>query len=121
MKKAIVALACVLIVPLAFGQTSSTVKKQGASTAETITITGTTVTEMPSEEGAAASYQPAKTLVIRTDGAKDSSRYVLNGPGRIVDKKGEVVRSPVKPGVRVRVYYVNTGDSRVVDHVVVEE
>ena len=95
MKKAIVALACVLIVPLAFGQTSSTVKKQGASTAETITITGTTVTEMPSEEGAAASYQPAKTLVIRTDGAKDSSRYVLNGPGRIVDKKGEVVRSPV--------------------------
>jgi hypothetical protein len=121
MKKAIVALACALIVPLAFGQTNSTVKKQGASTAETITITGTMVTEMGSAEGAATTYQPAKTLVIRTDGAKDPSRYVLSGPGHILDKKGEIVRTPVKPGARVRVYYVNTGGSRVVDHVVVEE
>jgi hypothetical protein len=121
MKKAIVALACALIMPLAFGQTSSVGKKQGAGTAETITITGTMVTEMGSEEGAAASYQPAKTLVIRTDGANDPSRYVLNGPGHIFNKKGELVRTAIKPGARVRVYYVNTDDSRVVDHVVVEE
>jgi hypothetical protein len=120
MKKAIVTLACALIVPLAFGQTSSTVKKQEASTAETITITGTMVTET-SEEGAATSYQPARTLVIRTDGANDPGNYVLNGPGHIVNKKGEVVRTAIKAGARVRVYYVNTGGSRVVDHVVVEE
>ncbi len=106
MKKTIVTLACALIAPLAFAQTSSKGTRQGTTTAETITITGTMVTET-SEEGAAASYQPG--------------RYVLNGSGHIVNKKGEVVRTAIKAGARVRVYYVNTGGSRVVDHVVVEE
>lgn len=121
MKKAIITLACALIVPLAFGQTSSTVKKQGATTAETVTVTGTMVEATTSEEGAAASYQPPKTLVVRADGANKPGHYVLNGPGHIVNKKGEVVRTAIKPGARVRVYYVNTDGSRVVDHVVVED
>ena len=121
MKKAIVTLACALIVPLAFGQTNSTGKKQGATTAESITVTGTMVEATTSEEGAAASYQPAKTLVIRADGVNKPGHYVLNGPGRIVNEKGEIIRTAIKSGARVHVYYVNTGDSRVVDHVVVEE
>jgi len=120
MKKTIVTLACALIAPLAFAQTSSKGTRQGTTTAETITITGTMVTET-SEEGAAASYQPARTLVIREDASNNPGRYVLNGPGDIVNKKGEVVRTAIKAGARVRVYYVNTGGSRVVDHVVVEE
>ena len=114
-------LACALIVPLAFGQTSSTVKKQGATTNETVTVTGTMVEATTSEEGAAASYQPPKTLVIRADGVNLPGHYVLNGPGHILNKKGEVVRTSIKPGAHVRVYYyVNTDGSRVVDHVVVE-
>ena len=119
MKKAIITLACALIVPLAFGQTSSTVKKQGAT--ETVTVTGTMVEATTSEEGSAASYQPPQTLVVRADGANKPGHYVLNGPGHIVNKKGEVVRTAIKPGARVRVYYVNTDGSRVVDHVVVED
>ena len=60
MKKTIVALACcALFAPLAFAQTKTT------TTNETITITGRIVTE--SAEGAAANYQPARTLVIRED------------------------------------------------------
>jgi hypothetical protein len=121
MKKTIVTLAWALIAPLAFAQTSSKGTRQGTNTAETITVTGTMVTETTSEEGAATSFQPAKTLVIRTDGANNPGHYVLNGSGRIVNKKGEVVRTAIKSGARVRVYYVNTGDSRVVDHVIVEE
>jgi hypothetical protein len=31
-----------------------------------------------------------------------------------------VVQTAIKPGTHVRVYYVNTGDLRVVDHVVVD-
>jgi Xaa-Pro aminopeptidase len=121
MKKTIVTLACALIAPLAFAQTSSKGTRQGATTAEPITVTGTMVEATTSEEGAAASYQPAKTLVVRQDGVNKPGHYVLNGPGHIVNKKGEVVRTAIKPGARVRVYYVNTGGSRVVDHVVVEE
>jgi hypothetical protein len=123
MKKAIVTLACALVVPLAFAQTSSTGKGhkgQGTTTAEPITVTGTIVTTT-TEEGAAASYQPAKTLVVREDGSNKPGSYVLNGPGHVVDKAGKVVQTAIKPGTRVRVYYVNTGDSRVVDHVVIVE
>jgi hypothetical protein len=121
MTKAIVTLACALLVPLAFAQTSSKSKKEGAATtSEGITVTGTMI-RTTTEGGVATSYQPAKTLVILEDGSNSQGRYVLNGPGHVVNKKGEVVQTAIKPGTRVRVYYANTGGSRVVDHVVVEE
>ena len=122
MKKAIVTLACALAVPLAFAQTSSTGKGhkgQGSTTTEPITVTGTFI-KMTTEEGAAASYQPAKTLVVREDGSNNPGSYVLKGRGRVVNKEGEVVSTAIRPGTRVRVYYIDTGHSRVVDHVVVE-
>ena len=119
MKKTIVTLACALIAPLAFAQTSSKGTRQGTTTAETITITGTMVTET-TEEGAAASYQPARTLVVREDGSNNPGSYVLKGTGHVVNKAGEVVHTAIRPGTRVRVYYIDTGHSRVVDHVVVE-
>jgi hypothetical protein len=117
MKKTIVALACcALFAPLAFAQT----KRQTTTTTtttETITVTGRIVTE--SEEGAAANYQPARTLVIREDKSNKAGRYVLNGPGNVVDKRGATVKTAVKPGTRVRIYYTNVGNQRVIDHVVV--
>jgi len=125
MKKAIVTLACALLVPLAFAQTSSTGKGhkgQGATTTEPITVTGTIIkTETEGGAGTAASYQPFKTLVVNVDGSNNNPRrYVLNATGSVVNKAGEAVRTPIKPGSHVRVYYMNTGNSRVVDHVVVE-
>ncbi|PYJ69188.1 MAG: hypothetical protein DME75_11520, partial [Verrucomicrobia bacterium] len=79
-KKTIVALACALIVPLAFAQTSTTITKQTTTTVEPITVTGTFIAI---EEGTAASYQPAKTLVIRTDNSNNPERYVLFGTGLV--------------------------------------
>ena len=117
MKRTIVTLVVMLIAPLAFAQTSSTHKRQ-ATTTEPITVTGTIIPTP--EEGAAAAYQPAKTFVVREDKSNYPGRYVLNGPGHVVDKSGRVVQTAIKPGTRVHVYYVNMGDSRVVDHVVVE-
>ena len=118
MNKTIITLAYALIAPLAFAQTSSKGARQGTTTAETITVTGTIITTTTGE-GAAASYQPFKTLVVREDRSNNPGSYVLNGTGHVVNKAGEVVQTAIKPGSRVRVYYVNTGDSRVVDHVVV--
>ena len=114
MKKIIVTVACTLIALLAFAQPGS----NGTKTAEPITVTGTVI---PSaiEEGAAASYQPAKTLVVRADNSNKPGRYVLNGPGHVVNKLGEVIQTAIKPGARVRVYYANMGDLRMIDHVVV--
>jgi hypothetical protein len=118
MNRIIVTLAFALIAPLAFAQTGSKGKRQEATTAEPITVTGTIV-KMTTEEGAAASYQPTKTLVVREDSSNTPGTYVLKGPGHVVDKGGKVIQTAIKPGARVRVYYVNEGDSRMVDHVVV--
>jgi hypothetical protein len=120
MKKTIVTLACcALLTPLAFAQTGSKGTRQGTTTAEPITVTGTII-KMTTEEGAAANYQPVKTLVVREDRSNTPGSYVLNGPGHVVNENGEVIKTAIKPGTRVRVYYVNTGDLRMVDHVVVD-
>jgi hypothetical protein len=119
-KKTIVILACgALIAPVAFAQTRSTHKRQTTTvTEQPITVTGTIVTAI--EEGSAANYQPVKTLVVREDRSNTPGSYVLNGPGHVVNKSGKVIRTAIKPGTRVRVYYVNMGDLRMVDHVVVD-
>ena len=118
MKRIMVTLGCLVIAPLAFAQPNSTDKKQGATTTEPIEVTGSTIRSMIAE-GAAASYQPRKTLVVREDNASYPGRYVLNGRGHVVNKAGEIVQTAIKPGTRVRVYYANMGDLRMIDHVVV--
>ena len=118
MKKAVVILAsCALFASLASAQTHSKSKKQSATTAEAITVTGKIITT--SEDGAATNYQPLKTLVIREDSSNKAGRYVLNGPGHVVDTMGALVQTTVRPGTRVRVYYTSTGDQRLIDRVVV--
>ena len=118
MKKPIAVLVCcTLLAPLAFAQPNG--KKQGATTAEEITVTGTII-KMTSEEGSAANYQPVRTLVVREDRSNAPGTYVLNGPGHVVNKKGEIVQTAIKPGTRVQVFYANVGDTRTVDHVVVD-
>ena len=119
-KKTIAILVCgALIASVAFAQTRSTYKKQTTTATEPITVTGTII-KMTTGEGSAANYQPFKTLVVREDRSNTPGSYVLNGPGRVVNKNGKVIQTAIKPGTHVRVYYVSTGDSRVVDHVVVD-
>ena len=118
MKKIIVTLGCVLIAPLAFAQPSSTDKKQGTTTTEPVQVTGAII-RTTAQDGAAASYQPAKTLVVREDRSGNPARYVLNGRGHVVNKAGEIVQTAIKPGARVRVYYADMGDLRMIDHVVI--
>ena len=114
--RTIVTLACLLVAPLAFAQTGSTHKKQTRTAVEQpITVTGTIITT--TEEGSAATYQPFKTLVVSKD---TPGSYVLNGPGHVVSNNGEVIRTAIKPGSHARVYYVNTGGLRMVDHVVID-
>jgi uncharacterized cupin superfamily protein len=119
MKKPITILVCcALLAPLAFAQPESKSKGQGPTTEE-ITVTGTII-KMTSEDGSAANYQPAKTLVVREDRFNTPGSYVLNGRGHVVNKNGEVIQTAIKPGTHVRIYYANAGDSRIVDRVVVD-
>jgi len=113
MKKIIITLACSVVAQLAFGQPNSTDKRQ--TTAEPVTVTGTIITTI--EQGSAAMYQPSKTLIVNKD---TPGRYVLDGPGHVLNKNGQVVRTAIKPGARVQIYYANQRSLRGVDHVVVD-
>src|ERR1044072_8358114 len=107
-KKTIIILACgALFAPMAFALTRSKHKKQTtAATEQPITVTGT-VLKMTTGEGKAANYQPFKTLVVREDRSNTPGSYVLSVPVHVVNKKGEVIQTAIKPGTRVRVYYVS--------------
>ena len=120
MKKSIaILICCALLAPLAFAQPDSKRTKQGTSTTEPITVTGTII-KMTTEDGSAANYQPLKTLVVREDRSNSPGSYVLSGPGHVMDKNGQVIRTAIKPGAHVRIYYAQAGDLRMVDHVVVD-
>jgi len=118
MKKPVaILICCTLLAPLAFAQPDSKAKKQ--ETTEAVTVTGTII-QMTTEDGSAANYQPVKTLVVREDRSNSPGSYVLSGPGHVVNKNGEVIRTAIKPGAHVRIYYAQAGDLRMVDHVVVD-
>jgi hypothetical protein len=118
MKNTIISIACcALIAPLAFAKDPKQKKHTTAHVEQRVTVTGATVITM--EPGAAASYQPTGTLVINTDDPRDTNRYVLNGAGHVVNTRGEAIRTPIKPGSLVQVYFASAGGVKTIDHVVV--
>ena len=117
MKKPIaILICCALLAPLAFEQPNAKGKKQ--ETTEPITVTGTIL--MTTEDGSAASYQPVRSLVVREDRSNTPGSYVLSGPGHVLNRNGQAIRTAIKPGAHVRIYYAQAGDLRMVDYVIVD-
>src|SRR5438105_7378064 len=116
MKKIIIALACAAVAPFAFAQTSTTTTEQTTTApATTTTTTSTTYTA-----GTVTTYEPNKTIVVR-DEHEGPVSFALHAPVRIVDRAGHVVTRVLAPKDRVRVYYTGTGETRVVEHVEVDD
>jgi hypothetical protein len=113
-KRTIIALVCALVAPVAFAQTSTTTTEQTTTEPTTTTQTTTTTTA-----GTVTTYEPGKTIVVKSDEGPVS--FALGTAARIVNGAGHVVKSALRPGQRVHVYYTGTGETRVVDHVVVDE
>jgi hypothetical protein len=121
MKKSMLILACAAIAPFAFAQTSTTTtestttKKNPVATEETTTTTTFT-------DGTVTTFEPGRTIVVRKVGVTDPISYVLGKTVRYVNKSGaEIQATMIKPGARVHVYYDGTGETRVVNRVVVDE
>ena len=115
MKKTIIALACALIAPLAFAQTSTTTTQETTTTdPATTTTTSTTYSA-----GTVTTYEPGKTIVVRSSEGPVS--FALGTAARIVDGAGKIVTAPIRAGQRVRVYYTGPTEKRVVERVVVED
>ena len=102
------------VAPFAFAQTSTTTTEQ-TTTAPATTTTSTTYTA-----GTVTTYEPDKTIVVR-DEREGPVSFALHAPVRIVDRAGHVVKRVLTPKDKVRVYYTGTGETRVVEHVEVED
>ena len=128
MRSTMIALACALAAPMAFGQTSTTVEQTTATapverTTEQTTTTTAPVTARSTETtttysaGTVTTYEPGKTIVVKSEQGPVS--FALGTAARIVDGAGKIVTAPLRSGQKVRVYY--TGPQRVVERVQVEE
>jgi hypothetical protein len=115
MKTSIITLACALIAPVAFAQTSTTTTEETTTTAP-VTTTETSTTY---SAGTVTTYEPGKTVIVR--GPDGPVSFALNTAANIVDGAGKVVTAPLRAGQKVRVYYTGTGEKRVVNRVVVED
>ena len=111
MKKLIIGLACAAVAPFAFAQTSTT-------TTEQTTTAPTTSTTYAS--GTVTTYEPGKTIVVK-DEREGPVSFALHAPVRIIDRAGHVVTRVLTPKDRVTVYYTGTGETRVIEHVEVED
>ena len=115
MKKLMIGLACAAVAPFAFAQTSTTTTERTTTVPATTTTTSTTYTA-----GTVTTYEPGKTIVVR-DEREGPVSFALHAPVRVINRAGNVVTRVLTPKDRVKVYYTGTGDTRVVEHVEVDD
>jgi hypothetical protein len=118
-KKTIIGLICALVAPLAFAQTSTTTTEETTTTNKPATRTETTTTDTTYTAGTVTTYEPGKTVVVKSEQGPVS--FALGTAARIVDATGKVVTAPLRSGQKVRVFYTGPTESRTVERVVVEE
>ena len=85
------------------------------------TTTTTTTTE---GNGTITDYSPGSTIVLKETSGPRTYRFgktvtYVTRNGKVLDEN--VVRTRVKVGVPVRVHYVGSGDSMMVDRVILDE
>ena len=108
MKKMLLSIALAFVAPFAWGQVSQT-------------TTTTTTTE---GNGTITEFSPGSTIVLKESSGPRHYRFgktvtYVTRSGKVLDE--DTVRTRIKVGVPVRVHYVGTGDSMMVDRVIVEE
>ena len=114
MKRTIIGIACAVVAPLAFAQTSTTTTETTTEPATTTQTTSTTYTA-----GTVTTYEPGRTVVVR--GEQGPVSFALGTAARIVDSAGKVITAPLRAGQKVRVYYTGPTESRTVERVIVED
>ena len=108
MKKVLLSVALACVAPFAWGQVSET------STTTTTTDASGTITE----------YTPGSMIVLKETSGPVRYRFgktvtYVTRSGRPLDEA--VVKTKVKVGVPVRVHYVGTGATMMVDRVILDE
>ena len=126
MKKMLLTTALAVVASFAWGQTlrQPLMKTQDVPKPPQQTTTTTTAATTSEETGTITQYTPGSAIVLKETSGPVSYRfgktvtYVTRG-GKVLDE--DVVGTRVKVGVPVRVHYVGTGDTVMVDRVILDE
>ncbi|PYI81386.1 MAG: hypothetical protein DMF05_02950 [Verrucomicrobia bacterium] len=107
MKRAVLSIALAFVAPFAWAQVSQT--------------TTTTTTE---GSGTITEYTPGSQIILKESSGPRTYRFgksvtYVTKSGKVLDP--DVVKTKVRVGVPVHVHYVGTGDSMMVDRVIVDE
>jgi|SRR5437660_402413 len=108
MKKMLLSIALAFVAPFAWGQVSQT----------------TTTTTTTDGSGTITEFSPGSTIVLKESSGPRHYRFgktvtYVTRSGKVLDEN--TVRTRIKVGVPVRVHYVGTGDSMMVDRVILDE
>ena len=108
MKKMLLNIALAFVAPFAWGQVSQT----------------TTTTTTTDGSGTITEFSPGSTIVLKESSGPRHYRFgktvtYVTRSGKVLDE--DTVRTRIKVGVPVRVHYVGTGDSMMVDRVILDE
>ncbi len=110
--------ATVLLVAVAYGQTSSTTTTT-TGTADTQAATTTTATTETT--GTVTEFSPGASIVL-SSGTGTPTTYRFSKTVTYVTPDGKVIEaSKIKKNSKVRVHYMKEGDGMVVDRVIVTE
>ena len=109
MNKILLSIALACVAPFAWGQVS-----QETTTTTTTTEGNGTITE----------YTPGSQIVLKETSGPRTYRFgktvtYVTRSGKVLD--ADVVKTRIKVGIPVRVHYIGTGDSMMVDRVILDE
>ena len=104
MKKMLLSIVLASVAPFAWGQVSQTTTTEGSGT----------ITE----------FAPGSTIVLKETSGPRHYRFgktvtYVTRSGKVLDE--DTVKTRVKVGIPVRVHYTGTGDSVMVDRVILDE
>jgi len=108
MKKIVLSIALAFVAPFAWAQVSQT----------------TTTTTTTDGNGTITEYTPGSAIVLKETSGPVRYRFgktvtYVTRSGKVLDE--DVIKTRVKVGVPVRVHYTGTGDSMMVDRVILDE
>jgi hypothetical protein len=112
MKRILSVLACVLIAPVAFAQTSGT--------PGLITPPPSQNADVPGKATGTVTEFNGQTLTVKTQ-APNPMSFALSKTVRFVDSKGKNIKKErITPGARVQVLYYGDEDTRTATRIIVE-
>ena len=113
--------ATVLLVAVAYGQTSSTTTTTTGTTGTADTQSATTTTATTETTGTVTEFSPGASIVLST-GAGSPTTYRFSKSVTYVTPEGKVIEaSKIRKNSKVRVHYMKEGSDMVVDKVIVTE